>query len=214
MTPTVFAVSQSNAGDRLLNLEKAHLWLQKRLTESRLSHSIGAYEKAIELCEKFRFSLEITEKSAIAALLHDAAKQMSAAELLHYCESRHLYLDEMDRLTPQTLHPFVGAELVKETFLLLDEEVLNAIRFHTTGRPGMGLVEKLVFIADKIEGNTRNPLYVQKMTAHLDYQNPATLDITMRYLLDSTIQYLIEKKQLIHPRTLSARNDYIQHTRR
>jgi len=202
-------VSHPETGGRLLDLEKAHAWLQKRLSEGRLSHSIGAYEKAIELCEKFRFSAEITEKAAIAALLHDAAKQMPAAELIYYCESRHLYLDDMDRLTPQTLHPFVGAELVRETFLLLDEEVLNAIRFHTTGRPGMGLVEKLVFIADKIEGNTRNPLYIQKMTAQLDFRNSKTIDITMRFLLDSTIQFLIEKQELIHPRTLAARNDYI-----
>jgi HD superfamily phosphohydrolase YqeK len=70
-------------------------------------------------------------------------------------------------------------------------------------------VEKIVFIADKIEGNTRNPLYIQRMTASLNFKAPWSIDLTMLYILDSTIQFLIEKHQVIHPRTIEARNDFV-----
>lgn len=193
----------------LIDLEHAKAWLGQRLSPERFEHSVGAYEKAVELAEKFRFSREDCERAAIAGLLHDAAKLMSPAELIAFCEAQGIWIDEMDRRTPQTLHPFAGAELVRAEFDIQDEDTLNAIRYHTTGRAGMSAVEKAVFIADKIEGNTRNPLYVQRMTAGLDPKKPWSLDLTMLYILDSTIQFLMEKHQLIHPRTIEARNDFI-----
>jgi predicted HD superfamily hydrolase involved in NAD metabolism len=115
----------------------------------------------------------------------------------------------VDRQTPQTLHPFVGAHVVREKFSLDDEDILNAIRYHTTARVGMSTVEKVVYIADKIEGNTRNPLYSQRMTAFLDFKDPLSLDLTMLYILDSTIQFLMSKHLVIHPRTVDARNDFV-----
>jgi nicotinate-nucleotide adenylyltransferase len=194
----------------LIDLVQAKQWLNQQLSSSaRFDHSLGAHEKAVELAEKFNLSQAEREKAAVAGLLHDAAKLMRPDELLRYCEEHGLPIDDMDRATPQTLHPFVGAELVRETFGLHDEDTLNAIRFHTTGRAGMSRVEKIVYIADKIEGNTRNPLYIQKMTSRLDFHKPESLDETMLYILDSTIQFLLEKHQIIHPRTLEARNDFI-----
>ena len=152
---------------------------------------------------------EEVERASVAALLHDAAKLMTPSELLSACERYGLSLSDLDRQTPQTLHPFVGAEMVREEFACFDEDILNAIRYHTTARVGMSQVEKLVYIADKIEGNTRNPLYSQKMTAFLDYKDPLSLDLTMLYILDSTIQFLMSKHQVIHPRTVDARNDFV-----
>jgi predicted HD superfamily hydrolase involved in NAD metabolism len=174
---------------------------------------LGAYEKATELAEKFHLPLAVQEQAAIAALLHDCAKLMNSRELFQECDRFGIELDELDRSTPNTLHPFVGAELVKEKFNIEDPTILNAIRYHTTGREGMDIVEKLVFIADKIEGNTRNPLYIQKMTASLDFRHCETLDLTMLYILDSTISYLMEKRLIIHPRTIAARNDFVSRLR-
>jgi predicted HD superfamily hydrolase involved in NAD metabolism len=170
---------------------------------------LGAFEKATELAEKFHLPRSIQEQAAIAALLHDCAKLMNSRELFQECERFGIELDDVDKATPNTLHPFVGAEIVKEKFGIEDPEILNAIRYHTTGREHMDTVEKLVFIADKIEGNTRNPLYIQKMTASLDFRDCQTLDVTMLYILDSTISYLMEKHLIIHPRTIAARNDFV-----
>ncbi len=193
----------------LLDLEQAKAWLQQRLSAERFEHSLGARDKAIELADKYNLPPEERERAALAGLLHDSAKLMPATRLLEYCEQNHLPIDDIDRKTPQTLHPFVGAEIVRQTFHLEDPEILNAIRFHTTGRAGMSRVEKIVYIADKIEGNTRNPLYVQRVTSSLDYKTPWSLDLTMLYILDSTIQFLMEKHQIIHPRTIEARNDFV-----
>jgi nicotinate-nucleotide adenylyltransferase len=198
---------------QILDLEQAKAWLGQRLSAERYEHSLGAHEKAVELAEKFRLPGEERERAAIAGLLHDAAKLMGPDELLAYCDRFSLPVEAIDRQTPQTLHPFVGAELVREAFDLHDEDTLNAIRFHTTGRAGMSRVEKIVYIADKIEGNTRNPLYIQRMTAPLDFRKAWSLDLTMLYILDSTIQFLIEKHQVIHPRTLEARNDLVTRLR-
>lgn len=193
----------------ILDLEKAKGWLSQQLSSERFEHSVGAHEKAVELAEKFRLPEDERERAAIAGLLHDAAKLMSPDQLYAFIDQHKLPIDEWDRKTPQTLHPFVGAELVHEAFNLDDPDILDAIRYHTTGRAGMSRVEKIVYIADKIEGNTRNPLYIQKMTAPLDYRNPWSLDLTMLYILDSTIQFLMEKHQVIHPRTIEARNDFV-----
>lgn len=193
----------------IVNFEYAQAWLAPRLSPERYAHSIGAREKAAELAEKFQLPFEQQQRAALAGLLHDAAKLMSPDDLLTFCQERDLPLDEVDRQTPQTLHPFVGAELVREAFDLQDDDVLNAIRYHTTGRAGMSVVEKLVYIADKIEGNTRNPLYIQRVTANLDYRKPWSLDLTTLYVLDSTMQFLMDKHQVIHPRTLEARNDLV-----
>ena len=197
----------------ILDLDHAKGWLSQQLSSERFAHSIGAHEKAVELAEKFQLSPEDRERAAIAGLLHDAAKLMTPQQLFDFCDQRQMHLDATDRQTPQTLHPFVGAELVRDAFSLHDEDILNAIRFHTTGRANMSMVEKIVYIADKIEGNTRNPLYIQKMTAALDFQKPWSLDLTMLYVLDSTIEFLISKHQLIHPRTIEARNDFVSRLR-
>jgi predicted HD superfamily hydrolase involved in NAD metabolism len=193
-----------------LNEEILKDWLRNRLSDERYHHSIGAQQKAIELARNFRFSQEDIQKAGLAGLLHDAAKLMSPAELLAACQEMSISCTEHERRSPQTLHPFVGAELVSREFGVEDEDVLNAIRYHTTGRAGMSPVEKLVYIADKIEGNTRNPLYTQKITALFNFQERTTLDRAALYILDSTITFLIEKGQLIHPRTIEARNDLVE----
>ena len=193
----------------ILDLDHAKRWLRQQLSNERFEHSVGAQEKAVELAEKFNLPLEERERAAIAGLLHDSAKLMRPPDLLDYCERYDLPIDDADRAAIQTLHPFVGAELVRETFNLQDPDILNAIRYHTTARAGMSRVEKIVYIADKIEGNTRNPLYIQRMTAPLDFRKPWSLDLTMLFILDSTIQFLIERHQIIHPRTIEARNDFV-----
>lgn len=196
------------------NLEQAKTWLQARLSHERYEHSLGAHDKAVELADKFRLPAEDRERAAVAGLLHDAAKLMSPQDLLAYCDQHGIELDPLDRETPQTLHPYAGADIVRRELGIEDPVILNAIRYHTTGRPDMSAVEKIVYIADKIEGNTRNPLYIQRMTASLDFQKPESLDLTVLFILDSTIQFLIEKHQLIHPRTLEARNDIVSTLRK
>ncbi len=180
------------------------------MSPERDVHSLGAYQKAKELAERFHLSEQEQLQAGIAGLLHDAAKLMSPTDLIGFCDYHDIPIDAIDRATPQTLHPFVGAELVQDEFGITDAGTLDAIRYHTTGRKDMSPVEKVVYVADKIEDNTRNPLYIKKVTSRLTGDDPVSLDLTMLYILDSTIQFLLEKTQLIHPRTLDARNELLE----
>jgi predicted HD superfamily hydrolase involved in NAD metabolism len=184
-------------------------WLQSRLSEERFQHSLGAQKKAVELARYFKLPLSDVDKAGVAGLLHDAAKLLPPAALFEACQRFEIPLTQEEVASPQTLHPFVGAEMVRQDFGIVDEDILNAIRYHTTGRRGMTDVEKVVYIADKIEENTRNPLYTQKITALINSQEPQTLDKVVLYILDSTITFLIEKHQIIHPRTIDARNELV-----
>ena len=195
--------------NRFTDLDQAMAWLQETLSSNRFEHSLGTYEKAVELAEKFQLPDEDCERVATAGLLHDAAKLMNSRELLEACTRYHIELDAMDRATPQTLHPVVGAEIVRERFALEDVITLDAIRYHTTGRAGMTTVEKIVYVADKIEGKTREPKYIEAITVSLDYTKPWSLDLTVLAILNSTVEFLISKNQLIHPRTIEARNDIV-----
>lgn len=184
-------------------------WLQSRLQGERYHHSLGAQQKAVELAENFKFAQPDIEKASLAGLLHDCAKLLTPEQLLEACELFEIPVGDAERQAVQTLHPFVGAEIVRFELGVQDAEVLNAIRYHTTGRKGMSAVEKIVYVADKIEGNTRNPLYTQKIHALFDFRDITTLDKAMLYILDSTFQFLIEKGQVIHTRSLEARNDLV-----
>jgi predicted HD superfamily hydrolase involved in NAD metabolism len=186
-------------------------WLQDRLSEERYQHSLGAQRKAIELARFFKLSPDEIEQASLAGLLHDCAKLMGPEALIAACQKFNIPLTQEDKDAPQTLHPFVGAEIVKTEFDIDDPAVLDAIRYHTTGRSKMSDVEKVVYIADKIEENTRNPLYTQKITALIHGRQKETLDQVVLYILDSTITFLIEKGQLIHTRTIDARNELVRH---
>jgi predicted HD superfamily hydrolase involved in NAD metabolism len=198
---------------RFTDLDQAMAWLRETLSSNRFDHSLGVYEKALALAEGFGLSVEDCERAATAGLLHDAAKLMNSRELLDACTRHDITLDEVDRATPQTLHPVVGAELVRERFGIEDVVTLDAIRYHTTGRAAMTLVEKIVYVADKVEDRTREPGYIQAMTAALDYSQPWSLDLTVLTIINGTLEFLMQKNQLIHPRTIDARNDIVNRLR-
>ena len=185
-------------------------WLKERLNTERYEHSVGAQLKATELAQHFALSEEDQHKTAIAGLLHDAAKQVGSLELFDACKKMNLMLNDADMRSPQTIHPFVSAEMVKRELGITDPDILNAIRYHTTGRARMSMIEKLVFVADKIEDNTRNPLYCQKINQLIQTNTLESLDVATLYILDSTIGFLIEKGLVVHPRTLEARNDLLE----
>ena len=102
------------------------------------------------------------------------------------------------------IHPFLGAEVARREYQVTDEDILNAIRYHTTGRAGMSLLEKIIFIADYIEPNREkfDGLEEARRLAYLD------LDMAMKYILESTIAFVKERGRLLHPLSLEALEYY------
>jgi len=123
--------------------------LKKELSPSRFRHTLGVEETAVKLAERFGAD---PQKAAEAALFHDCAKcAYSQQEMLELCDKAGLFLEDNERGISQILHAPAGAVLAKKKYGVSDPDVLEAIRWHTTGRRGLTKLEKIVFLADAIE---------------------------------------------------------------
>ena len=119
------------------------------LKAKRVKHVLGVEEEAIRLAEKYGADVG---KARIAALLHDCTKKLSMDEQLTLCEHYGVELDEMERSALKLLHAKTGAAIARRVFAA-DDAVCDAIRWHTTGRAGMTILEKVIYLADYIEPN-------------------------------------------------------------
>lgn len=126
-------------------------WLREKvmpyLEPRRVAHVAGCESEAVLLAMHWG---EDPEKAAVAGILHDITKKESAAQQLILCEKYGIILDNAEKRNPQLLHARTGAALAKELFGIPDE-VEGAIRWHTTGKPDMTLLEKILYLADYIE---------------------------------------------------------------
>ena len=168
-----------------LSLEKAE----------RQAHSV----RVAEIAAKKASQMKIPEKQAItAALFHDCAKNLSmdSPYLQGFCLE-----DCWGDVPPSVLHQFTGAYVAEHVFKIEDEKVLNAIRFHTSGRENMSELEKLIFLADMIEP-ARSYEGVEELR-RLFWENK-DLDECLKEALFQTLEFLKEKKQKIYPLTAAA----------
>ncbi|MBQ4284748.1 MAG: bis(5'-nucleosyl)-tetraphosphatase (symmetrical) YqeK [Lachnospira sp.] len=116
--------------------------------KSRYHHTIAVANTAA--CLAFAHGAD-SEKAFIAGLLHDCAKCISDEELIHICTANNIPISEAEYASPYLLHAKVGAFYAQNKYMVEDEDILNAITYHTTGRPQMSLLEEIVFLADYIE---------------------------------------------------------------
>ncbi|MHB8130382.1 MAG: bis(5'-nucleosyl)-tetraphosphatase (symmetrical) YqeK [Mobilitalea sp.] len=166
-----------------MDLELMKDSLKMLLKESRYLHSVGAMEVSCDLAFIHGYD---AEKASIAGILHDCARNLSDEELLKECEKYHLPVSALENRWGFLLHGKVGAVYAKDKFGVEDEDILNAIIYHTTGRPAMTLIEKILFIADYIEPY-RKPLpridEIRK-TAYTD------LNLAAFMILENILEYL------------------------
>ncbi len=122
--------------------------LKDILTEKRYAHTMGVQHTAACLAMCYG---ENMEKALIAGLLHDCAKCLSDEEILKECEKYQLEIKPVERRNPFLLHGKLGAYYAKTRYGIEDDDIYQAIVYHTTGRPNMTMLEKIVFIADYVE---------------------------------------------------------------
>ena len=122
--------------------------LKTMMSAHRFQHTLGVRKEAVRLAAIHGLPIL---RCALAALLHDCAKGMSLKDMNRVAREQHLELDESTLSSAALLHAPVGAYLAKTVFGVQDEEVLNAIRSHTVGRPGMTKMEMCIFVADATE---------------------------------------------------------------
>lgn len=127
------------------DLEKA---MEKVLPERRYRHSLGVEYTAGALAMRYGAN---TEKALIAGILHDCAKAYKGADIIRRCEECGISLSRVEYDNTALIHAKLGAYMAEHTYGVMDPEIISAIRWHTTGRPDMTLLEKIIFTADYIE---------------------------------------------------------------
>lgn len=136
----------------------------------------------------------------LAGLLHDAARELAPDTLLQIAEAHHLPLLETERRFPILLHGPVAAIIAREDLHVTDEEVLSAIAKHTTGSPHMSILDRIIFLADKIE-----PLRHYEGVENLRKLAFSDLNATLRLAVEEEIAYCAQKNIKTDPRTLALR---------
>lgn len=175
--------------------------LRKKLKGSRYIHTLGVEYTSVCLAMKYGEDLE---KAELAGLLHDCAKQLPEKKLIKICREHGEKISKMEFQQPFLLHGKAGACLAKDKFGIEDESVLNAIRYHTTGRPDMSLLEKIVFVADYIEPNRKKADNLAELR-RLAFED---LDETVLLILEQTLDYLEKTGKEIDHHTIMTRDFY------
>lgn len=179
-------------------------WLKNNLDEERYEHSIGVAQTAFELAK--RYGLD-TEKAYLAGLVHDCAKCYPKEKLLDIIKN-NFDVEECELINPKTFHAPAGAYVAKTKFGINDEEILSAIRWHTIGKLNMTDFEKVIFVADKIEPNTRPDEYINSIKPRLDEENG--LDKALLECYRGTIKSLVDRNLKICVSTIEIYNELLK----
>lgn len=173
--------------------------VKKRLPEKRFKHSLGVAKAAVELSEIYG----VDENSAyVAGIAHDVAKYTKPHEIEDYVNKYEIYLDEYEEKSLALSHSILGSYIARYEFGVFDSDIVNAIRYHTTGRADMSMLEKVVFMADLVEEG-RDFQIVDELR---ELAFGGKIDDAIIMALDNTIMFVIKKGQIIHPRSIEARN--------
>ena len=157
--------------------------LEKKLTKKRFEHSLGVEYTAGAMAMVHGAD---TEAALLAGLLHDCAKYLSSDEKISRCEKYGLGVSKCERVNPELLHAKLGAYFAREKYGVENEDILSAITWHTTGRPAMTTLDKIIFIADYIEPN-RKPLYEIEEIRREAFRD---MDKCIIHILKNTLSYL------------------------
>ncbi len=175
--------------------------MEKKLDAKRFEHTLGvAYTAcALAMC----YDVDIN-KAQTAGLLHDCAKCLSDEKRLEICEKHHIKMTEIEQRNPFLLHAKAGSYIAMKKFGVHDQDIINAILNHTTGRPGMSDLEKIIYIADYIEPGRKQAPNLKEVRK-LAFEN---LDKALIKILEDTLSYLQESKNEIDPMTRETYNYY------
>lgn len=191
--------------DRGLYTDKYTPWrklLKQKLKEKRYIHSLNVADSALLLAEKYGGD---KEKAYFAGLVHDIMKNASEEEQLQIMKNGGIILSQTEKNNPKLWHAMAGEAYLRTEMGITDEEILSAVRYHTTGRAGMDLLDKIVYIADYISAERNYPdVDVMRQLAITK-----TLDEAALYALKCSFKSLSQKEKLIHTDSVAYYNELI-----
>jgi predicted HD superfamily hydrolase involved in NAD metabolism len=178
-------------------------WLAENVSGHRLQHILGVEQMSAELALCYRVD---PEKAAQAGLMHDLAKFFQPTRLLEMARQEGIEIDSICIAHPHLLHADASAIVAREEFGVVDEEVLDAIRNHTLGRPQMSLLSCIVFVADALEPNRGDTPELEAMRR----TSRKNLYKGVHQICDHSLKHLLDSNQTIHPRAVLTRNWALQ----
>ena len=173
-------------------------YLAKTLSAKRFIHSENTANTAERLAIIYK---ENSEKAYLAGLVHDCTREIDIGVQKDMIEALGIEVDEFTLISKELIHAFTAEYLIVNEFNIIDKEVISAVKFHTIGKENMTLLEKIIFLSDVIEPSRSFPGvdYIRQLAME-------NIDEALLAAFDSTIKFLLGKRQMIHPNTLLARN--------
>lgn len=184
-----------------MNVNDYYELAEKILGERRFTHSENVASAAVRLANKYG---EDPLKAETAGILHDITKELNIENQLQIVKSGGIILDDVCKNSPQLLHAITGMVYCRDTLGITDTDILNSIRYHTTARANMSLLEKIIFIADFISDERDYP-DVDIMRAECE----KSLEDGMLYGLGFVIPDLVKKNRAVHPDAIAAYNEIV-----
>lgn len=179
--------------------------LRNRLDDYRFTHSVNVAHTCRELAKMYG---EDEEKAWYTGLLHDIFKNETKENTLAFFAENNIVLTDCERNAPKLWHAMAGSVYLQKTYGF-DEEFIRAVRYHTTGRANMSLLEKIVFCADFISVE-RNYPGVDDMRERVKVSLEYCMEEGLRFTIDELVNALLP----VHPDTIHAFNDICIHKER
>ena len=185
--------------------QKARRLAKKRLSAKRYQHTLNVRRMAVKLAKRWGADPEM---AALAALLHDTAKELPQEEMLQILNDNAIMAENAQNRPSPVWHGICAAILAQTQWGVEDEEVLSAIRCHTTGKPGMSLLDEIVFLADMTSAERDYPEvdYLRKLEKKDIHQ-------AIREALEMNLHWLEESGKPVDEETRAALEDLRQRER-
>lgn len=191
--------------------------VMNRISPKRFRHTVAVEAMTVRLCALY--CPEKTLQLRAAALLHDVTKELTDAAQETLCRELELPVTTEDRLSPKTFHARTAAGVISRDFPdFATEEILSAVRWHTTGRAGMTLGERILYLADYIDDSRSFPTCVL-LRRYFWGADPEAMDAAARRRLlrdtlllsfDMTVRDLLDEGRPVAVETAEARNDLLR----
>lgn len=175
--------------------------IKSMMSENRYNHCVNVSKEAVKLAKRYGGD---EEKAAVAGILHDITKEMPKEEQLQIMLDSGIILDDIQKNAPKLWHGISGSVYIKKHFGIEDEDILNAICYHTTGRAGMSLLEKIIFVADFTSEER-----TYKGVATMRKKSRKSLEDAMLYGFKFTFSDLSSRELAIHPDELACYNEIV-----
>ena len=188
----------------VINYDRFDKVLKARMGEKRYIHSVNVATEAKRLAKKYGADVE---KARLAGILHDITKETPSEEQLKIIQRSYIKLNDVESPSPKLWHAIAGAAFVRYYMGIDDEDIFNAIRYHTSGRANMSVLEKCIFIAD-FTGAERDYEGVEEMRSLAN----KSLEDAMTFGLSFSISDLAKRRLAIDPNSLACYNEMVLRT--